>query len=156
MRPPDAGHDWLALTGAALPVAAAAEWVVRPDCGGVVVFTGTVRDHAEGRTGVTGLSYEAYEEQVGAVIAAEARFRWPMLGRVVLLHRTGPLAIGEASVVAAVSTPHRAEAFEAARWCIDTLKATVPIWKREHWDGGEDWGTAAHDVEPVERSGKVR
>ena len=159
MRPPDAGHDWLALTGAPLPVAAAAEWVVRPDCGGVVVFTGTVRDHAEGRTGVTGLSYEAYEEQVGpalAAIAAEARSRWPMLGRVVLLHRTGPLAIGEASVVAAVSTPHRAEAFEAARWCIDTLKATVPIWKREHWDGGEDWGTAAHDVEPVERSGKGR
>src|SRR5947207_13237918 len=114
VRPPDVGHDWLALTGAPLPVAAAAEWVVRPGCGGVVVFTGTVRDHAEGRTGVTGLSYEAYEEQVGpapAALAAEARSRWPMLGRVVLLHRTGPLAIGEASVVAAVSTPHRAEAF---------------------------------------------
>jgi len=159
VRPPDTGHDWLALTGEALPVAGAAEWVVRPECGGVVVFTGTVRDHAEGRAGVTELSYEAYEEEVEpalAAIAAEARSRWPVIGRIALLHRTGPLAVGDPSVVVAVSTPHRAEAFDAARWCIDTLKSTVPIWKRERWAEGEGWGTGAHDVEPVERSGRGR
>ena len=74
------------------------DWAVRPDCGAVVLFSGTVRDHAEGRAGVTHLEYEAYEEQVVprlAAIAAETRRRWPTIGRIALLHRTGPLAIGE-------------------------------------------------------------
>ena len=73
----------------------------------------------------------------------------PVLGRVALHHRTGTLVPGEPSVVVAVSTPHRAEAFEAARWCIDRLKASVPIWKRETWEGGEGWGLDATEIEDV-------
>jgi molybdopterin synthase catalytic subunit len=152
VRPPAAGDDWLALTGEPLPVAAAHDWAVRPHCGAVVVFSGTVRDHADGRPGVSELEYEAYESQVVpklAEIAAALRARWATVGRVALLHRVGPLAVGDVSVVVSVSAPHRPEAFEAARYGIDTLKATVPIWKRETWEGGVDWGTCAHDVESV-------
>ena len=66
-----------------------------------------------------------------------------------LLHRLGHLELSEASVLVVASSPHRAEAFEAARFAIDTLKETVPIWKQEHWDGGTAWSEAAHDVRPV-------
>jgi molybdopterin synthase catalytic subunit len=155
VRPPATGDDWTGLTADALPVADVAAWVVLPHCGAFVLFAGTVRDHAEGRAGVTSLDYEAYAEQAGARLAAvaeEARRRWPAIGRVALLHRTGELAVSEVSVVVAVSTPHRAEAFEAGRWCIDTVKSTVPVWKRETWDGGADWGTGALDVEEVAKS----
>jgi molybdopterin synthase catalytic subunit len=116
----------------------------------VVLFTGDVRDSSPGRTGVSSLTYEAYEEEVEprlAAIAADARRRWPDLGRLVLLHRTGALAVGDSSVVVVASAPHRAEAFDAARFCIDTLKHTVPIWKLETWDGGEDW---SHGCSPID------
>lgn len=152
VQPPASGDDWVGLTAAALTVDAAAAWVVRPDCGAVVVFVGTVRDHAEGRAGVTSLEYEAYAEMVEPrleLIAAEARAQWAGIGRVALLHRTGRLSLTEASVVVAVSAGHRGEAFDAARYCIDTLKATVPIWKKETWDDGADWAEAAQDVETV-------
>jgi molybdopterin synthase catalytic subunit len=152
--PPISGDDWIALTEAPLPVGAAYDWATLPSCGAVVVFSGTVRDHAEGRPGVTELEYEAYGEQVVprlAAIAAEARRTWPVLGRLALLHRIGPLAVGASSVLVVASSPHRPEAFEAARFCIDTLKETVPIWKRETWEGGTDWGTCAHDVREVAR-----
>lgn len=145
--------DWIGLTAAPLPVAAATEWAVRPDCGGVVLFSGTVRDHADDRVGVTRLDYEAYEEQVEprlATIVAEARRRWPSIGRMALLHRTGAVAVGESSVVVVASAPHREDAFAAARFGIDTLKATVPIWKREVWDGGESWGLEAQHITEVE------
>jgi len=145
----------MGVTADALPLHAAARFVERPDCGGTVVFTGTVRDHSEGRPGVRSLTYEAYDTEVTprlAAIAAETRSRWPAVGRLVLLHRTGELAVGEASVVVAASAPHRDDAFDAARFCIDTLKATVPIWKREAWEGGEDWSTCAHPVAEVPRS----
>ena len=152
VNPPDQGEDWLALTDAPLPIEVAAAWATRPDCGAVVVFAGTVRDHADGRQGVSALAYEAYEEEVVprlGRLAEEARRRWPAVGRVVLWHRTGSLALSETSVVVAVSTPHRAEAFEAAAWCIDTLKETVPIWKHETWADGSGWGTGAHPVTEV-------
>ena len=77
------------------------------------------------------------------------RSQWPDIRRVVMAHRTGPLKIGESSVVVAVSSPHRPEAFEAARFGIDTLKATVPIWKREVWKDGEDWALASQDITDV-------
>ncbi|HZB70967.1 MAG TPA: molybdenum cofactor biosynthesis protein MoaE [Acidimicrobiales bacterium] len=147
-----ASDTWARLTDEPLAVGALAEWVVRPDCGAVVVFTGTVRDHADGRPDVTSLEYEAYAEEVEPrleALAEEARRRWPALGRVALHHRTGTLSPGEPSVVVAVSTPHRAEAFEAAHWCIDRLKASVPIWKRETWAGGEGWGLDATEIEDV-------
>jgi molybdopterin synthase catalytic subunit len=111
-----------------------------------VTFCGTVRDHSDGRAGVTSLEYEAYEEHVVprlTDVATAARARWPEIGRLALLHRVGRLVVGEAAVVVAVSTPHRGEAFAAAQFCIDTLKHTVPIWKLETWDGGSDWSLCA-------------
>lgn len=150
--PPEQGEDWLALTRAELPVALAYDWAVRPGCGAVVMFSGTVRDFADNRPGVTSLTYEAYDTQVVpalVAITAELRRRWPDTGRVVLWHRTGELAVGESSVVVAVSAPHRGEAFDAARFGIDTVKASAPIWKLERWQGGEDWGSASTDIAPV-------
>ena len=155
--PPSEEQDWLAVGPHPLPVAAAYEWAVRPDCGAVVVFSGTVRDHAADdhgneRTGVTHLTYEAYEEQAvvrfGA-ITAELRRRWPRTGRVALLHRVGRLELTESSVVVVVSAPHRGEAFDAARFAIDTLKQAAPIWKREWWEDGDDWGLGAHPLSDV-------
>lgn len=154
--PRPTGAEWLGLSREPLPLAEATAWVVVPGCGAVVAFAGTVRDHAEGRSGVTRLDYEAFEDQIEPRlrdIAAEARARWPELGRLVLLHRVGALGLTDVSVVVAVSAPHRAEAFDAARWCIDTVKSTLPIWKRETWAGGTDWGTCAHDVTGVPRAG---
>lgn len=159
---PDGGDDWIALTDRPLPTDAALRWSVLPRCGAEVLFSGTVRDHAEGRAGVTELEYEAYSEvalaRMGA-IAAEARQRWGDLGRVALLHRLGPLPVGECSVVVVVSAPHRGAAFEAAEWCIDTLKSTVPIWKRETWEGGVGWGTDTVDIatiqETIQQEGRV-
>jgi len=149
---PPSGDTWIALSAEPLPVGAVTDWAVRPGCGGLVLFLGTVRDHAGGRTGVHRLEYEAYVEQAEPKlreVADEARRRWPVAGAIALLHRVGALELGDAAVVVAVSAPHRGEAFEAARWCIDTLKATVPIWKKEHWDGGADWGLAATDLAEV-------
>src|SRR4051794_5511767 len=149
MQPPTSGDVWLGLSGEPLPVTAATEWAVRPECGALVLFSGTARDHAPGRPGVEQLEYEAYEEQVEprlAAVADEARARWPSVGRLVLLHRVGVVPIGESAVVVVASAPHRDEAFLAARFCIDALKASVPIWKREAWDGGESWGLEAQHV----------
>lgn len=139
------GDTWVALSPQPLPVAKATSWVVRQDCGASVVFSGTARDHAPGRPDVQELEYEAYEEYVEPVfaqVAEQARQRWPQLGRIVIWHRVGHVALGESAVVVAVSAPHRPEAFEAARYCIDTVKATAPIWKREVWSEGESWGVA--------------
>lgn len=155
---PSTDDTWVALTPRPLPVEALTEWAVKPDCGAVVVFTGTVRDHGEGRPGVSSLEYEAYTEQVEprlVAVAEQARQHWPTLGRLALLHRCGLLNVGEASVTVAASAPHREEAFSAARFCIDTVKATVPIWKRETWEDGEDWSQSATAVEPVEAPGSV-
>jgi molybdopterin synthase catalytic subunit len=151
-RPPFDGDDWLGILTDPLPIAALYEWAVQPGCGAVVVFSGTVRDHATDadgrqRTGVTHLTYEAYEEHVGArfaVIAADVRRRWPETGRVAIVHRVGRLELGASSVAVVVSAPHRGEAFDAARFAIDTLKVSAPIWKRESWEDGEDWALGAH------------
>ena len=147
--PPVDGDDWLGLTDAALPIGDMYEWCVKPECGAVVLFSGTVRDHAEGRTDVRRLEYEAYDEMVVpklAEIAAEARVRWSTIGRIVLVHRVGALELGESSVVAAVSAPHRGEAFAAARYAIDALKVSVPVWKREVWAQGSEWATNAQQL----------
>jgi molybdopterin synthase catalytic subunit len=149
---PRSGDDWVSLSGEELPVAEASAWVVLPSCGATVTFTGTARDHAAGRPGVHRLEYEAYESAALArleAVAEESRRRWPSVGRIALLHRTGAVDIGAAAVVVAVSAPHRGEAFEAARWAIDELKRTVPIWKRESWDGGESWGLEAQHLAEV-------
>ncbi len=145
---PPVGADWLACAVEALPVERASSWVVTPGSGASVTFVGTARDHAGDRTGVHLLEYEAYDEQVVPVlgiVAAETRARYPEADRIVLWHRTGALQVTEAAVVVAVSSAHRDAAFEAARWAIDEVKATAPIWKREHWAGGhDDWGRCDH------------
>lgn len=146
---PVAGDTWLGLYEDPLPVGRVLGWVGRPDCGAVVLFSGNARDHAEGRPNVSGLAYEAYEEQVIfrlEEIVDEARRRWTSVGRLAVLHRTGTVEIGDAAVVVAVSAPHREEAFVAGRWCIDTLKETVPIWKYETWEGGEHWAVNAQNI----------
>ncbi len=153
MPPPDEDTtDWIEVTDRPLSVEPAVAWATVPDCGAVVTFSGVVRDHSDGRPGVTSLEYEVFSEEAVprlAEVAAAARRRWPSIGRLSLVHRSGCLEVGETSVLVVVSTPHRHEAFEAARYCIDTLKRTVPIWKRESWEGGTDWGLCAHDIEDV-------
>ncbi|MGI8710066.1 MAG: molybdopterin synthase catalytic subunit [Acidimicrobiales bacterium] len=141
------GDQWLACVDHELDPAVATRWVTRPHCGAVVTFCGTTRDHAGDRTGVRLLEYEAYDEQVVPAlgrVAATVRHRHGDIGRIALWHRTGALAVTDVAVVVAVSTPHRDAAFEAARWAIDEVKATAPIWKREHHDGGVDWGRCDH------------
>lgn len=154
MQVPLNGNSWLGVTDQALPVGEVYEWCLLPQCGAVVLFSGTVRDHAVDESGtmrpdVSHLTYEAYDTQVVPAfeaIEAELRRRWPATGRVALLHRTGRLTLTESSVIAAISAPHRPEAFEAARYAIDALKASAPIWKHEVWADGADWGTGAHDL----------
>ena len=157
--PPPAGDDWLACADAALDPGRASAWVVTPDCGASVTFVGTARDHAGDRTGVRLLEYEAYDEHVVPVlagVAAEVRLRHPEVRRIALWHRTGSLAVTDVAVVVAVASAHRDAAFDAARWAIDEVKATAPIWKREHWEGGhDDWGRCdhrhGHDVRGLHR-----
>ena len=151
LRPPDT-RDWVALTDEPLPGDTAAAWATVPGAGAVVTFAGVVRDHAEGRAGVEAMTYEAYEEpalRAMGDIVTELRTRWPDVERVVLLHRTGELALSEASVLVVVSSPHRKAAFAAAEYAIDTLKESVPIWKQEHWAGGSDWAVEQHPIRPV-------
>jgi len=149
VTPPQETNTWIALTRNAIPIGEIYEWSLLPDCGAVVLFSGTARNHADGRENVTKLSYEAYEEQSLVrlfAIANQAREVWPQLGRITLVHRLGDLEVEESAVVACVSSPHRPEAFEAARFCIDSLKASVPIWKKEEWAEGADWGTRSQDI----------
>lgn len=153
MMPPHDGDTWVGLTSDPVPVTQASDWVIVPNCGAAVTFNGVARDHSEGRPDVSALEYEAYVEQVEPrllAIADEARVRWPDLGRIAMIHRMGPVDISDSAVVVAVSSPHREHAFLAAKFCIDTLKATVPIWKREAWDGGESWGLEPQHVLEVD------
>ena len=138
-----AGDDWRAVRLAA--GGRPGRRVARaPDCGATVVFTGVARDHSEGRVGVELLSYEAYEAQAVRRMAAVAGRGSVPAGprppgwRSCTGWARSPL--GEAAVVVGVGAGHRGEAFDAAHYCIDAVKATVPIWKRERWRGGEEWG----------------
>ncbi len=111
-----------------------------PAGGGTAIFIGTTRDRSEGKD-VLSLEYEAYAPMALRMmedIAAEAKRRWNLC-RTAIVHRIGKVGIGEASVVIAVSAPHRREAFEACRFCIDRLKESVPIWKKEWFADGGAW-----------------
>lgn len=144
--------DWIAILDEGLPSFEVTEWASTPRSGAVVAFSGIVRDHAEGRAGVHAMTYEAYLEpaleRMRSVVAS-LRSQWPDVDRVALLHRVGELQLSEVSVLVVVSSPHRDAAFEAARFAIDTLKVTVPIWKKEHFDEGSAWGLGAHEVRHV-------
>ena len=135
------GEDFVAVTAAPLEPEAVLPLVQTAATGAIAMFLGTVRDHSDGRPGVSGLEYEAYpgvvEDKIRAIIDS-ARRRWP-LERVAVTHRTGVLAVGDVSVIVAVAAGHRGEAFEAARFLIDEVKAQAPIWKKEHWQGGAEW-----------------
>jgi len=146
------GDTWLAITISEPPIDAAYRWTVQPDCGAVVLFSGTARDHSEGRPDVSQLAYEAYEEHLidrFAGLVGEIRSQWPQVRRVCIMHRVGVVPIGESTVVVVASSPHRDVAFEAARFGIDRLKATAPIWKREVWADGESWGLDAREIDDV-------
>ncbi len=114
--------------------------VSTPDSGAIATFDGTVRNHSREKL-VTHLHYEAFSEMALKElekIRAEAIQRWSLNG-MAIVHRVGRMEIGESSVFIAVSSAHRNDAFEACRFAIDTLKTTVPIWKKEHYEDGEVW-----------------
>ena len=111
-----------------------------PGAGAVTAFIGTTRDNNEGRS-ILSLDYEAYPgmaEQEMAKLGEEAGNKW-RITRIAIVHRIGNVPIGEASVIIAVSAPHRDDAFKACRYAIDELKKRVPIWKKELYEGGEIW-----------------
>ena len=124
-----------------------------PKAGAVVTFVGTTRNVNAGRN-VKRLEYEAFASMATKEmrsLAAQAKKRWP-LRKVAMVHRTGIVPVGEASVAIAVSAGHRGEAFDACRWLIDRLKELVPIWKKEHYRGGEVWIGAQQGGPPAPRS----
>jgi molybdopterin synthase catalytic subunit len=120
------------------------DWIQSPESGGIDVFIGTVRNTTKGKAVVL-LEFEAYERMALAEmkkIVNQAFEQWP-IQKALVHHRTGVLNVGEIPVIVAVSAAHRAAAFEACRYIIDTLKQTVPIWKKEIFEDGEVW-VAAH------------
>ncbi len=135
--------DQIQLTSEPLDASAAVAFVTDGRAGGIDVFLGITRAETspDGRE-LVALDYEAYEQMAGEQLrdlARRAREQWPIV-KLALLHRTGRVAIGEPSVLIAVSTPHRGDAFDACRWLIDTLKKDVAIWKKESWsDGAGTW-----------------
>jgi molybdopterin synthase catalytic subunit len=133
--------DRVEITAEPLSERAMADAVADPGAGAIALFSGIVRDQTGGRR-VKFLEYEAHAPMALAKmqeIAALIRSRWPTVCRVAIVHRIGRLEIGESSVMIAVSSPHRREAFEAGQFAIDTLKETVPVWKKESFEDGEVW-----------------
>ncbi len=130
----------LRIVDGPIDVAAARAAVDDPGHGAVLVFEGVARDVFEGRR-VVRLEYEAWAEMaepVLAEIAADARASWPT-ARVAVVHRTGVVVVGEPSLVIAVGSPHRAEAFEACRFVLEAVKARLPVWKKEIYEDGSAW-----------------
>lgn len=129
--------DHLKLTVDKLSVDAISELVTDDTCGAVSIFVGTTRDNFEGKK-VLRLEYEAYEPmalKAMKLICDEVRQKWPAVHSIAMYHRLGNVPCREASVVIAVSSPHRRESLEAVSQCIDRLKAAVPIWKKEVYEG---------------------
>jgi MoaE-MoaD fusion protein len=137
--PPVSGGSFSVRSGA-LDLAELVAEVSHPGAGAIATFIGTTRDHSRGRN-VTRLEYDAYPEMAEAEMKRIGDLVKERHGvtQVAIAHRTGVVPIGEASVMIAVSAPHRGAALEACRDAIDTLKQTVPIWKKEVFEGGEEW-----------------
>ncbi|WP_184541775.1 molybdenum cofactor biosynthesis protein MoaE [Mucilaginibacter sp. FT3.2] len=132
------------LSAETLNIQSCISWIMSPESGGIDVFIGTVRNATKGKT-VLKLDFEAYEPMAISEmqkIAKQAFAQWPVQ-KVLIHHRTGELQIGEVPVIIAVSAAHRDAAFDACRYIIDTLKQTVPIWKKEAFEDGDVW-VAAH------------
>jgi len=137
-----------ALVHTAIDTAEVLARVGAPEDGAVLLFLGTVRNHADGET-VDGMTYESYERMAAPVLSEIAHEAAEKLGtdRVAVVHRVGELAIGEVSVAIAVSSPHRAQAYDASRYVIEEIKKRLPVWKREHYtDGRSEWVAG---VQPV-------
>ena len=137
--PPVSGGTFR-LSTEPLSLDAVVDEVRSPQAGAIATFIGTTRRHSRGRT-VLHLDYEAYEEmaeQVMREIAEELKSRYDLC-EIAIHHRTGRVDIGEASVMIAVSAPHRQDALAACKDAIDTLKSRVPLWKKEFYEGGEEW-----------------
>jgi molybdopterin synthase catalytic subunit len=138
-------NDWLDLLSTPLNVAQAIEFITTPAAGGMNIFLGTTRaeTNPDGRQ-LLALDYQAYESMAHRQLvnlAQKSRQQWPII-KLAILHRIGQVPLAKPSVVIAVSTPHRAQSFEACRWLIDELKKEVTIWKREVWaDGSTSWVT---------------
>jgi molybdopterin synthase catalytic subunit len=128
------------VTHGPIDLSALVEHVTDPEAGAIVPFIGTTRNNNEGRK-VIALDYEGYPEMAEkelARIGADAAKQWPLC-RMAIVHRLGPVQIGEASVIIVASSPHRDAAFAASRFAIEEIKKTVPIWKKEIYEGGEVW-----------------
>jgi len=137
-------HTDIKISAEPLNIQSCISWVTSPQSGGINIFIGTVRDITKGKP-VVRLEFEAYEKMALTElekIAKQATDQWPV-NKLLIHHRTGVLAIGDVPVIIAVSAAHRDAAFGACRYVIDTLKQTVPIWKKEIFEDGEVW-VAAH------------
>lgn len=143
----------ISLTENTIDVTRVLDQVRSPSAGAVLLFLGTTRQFTDGRE-TASLDYEAYDamaERKLQELEADARRRWEIC-EIAIVHRVGHVPIGEESVAIAVSSAHRQHAFEAGQWLIDTLKETVPIWKRENWtDGQSEW---VHPREPANTTGE--
>ena len=131
------------ISASTLNISACIDWVITPQSGGIDVFIGTVRDATKGKQ-VNRLEFEAYESMAIKEmdkIAEQAFNKWAVQ-KILIHHRVGVLQIGEVPVIIAVSAAHRDAAFEACRYIIDTLKQTVPIWKKEFFEDGDVWVAA--------------
>lgn len=127
-----------------LNIQSSIDWIMSPESGGIDIFIGSVRNQTKGKA-VVRLEFEAYEPMALSEIEkilAQAAEKWTVQ-KALVHHRTGVLEVGEVPVIIAVAAAHRAAAFEACRFIIDTLKETVPIWKKEIFEDGEVW-VAAH------------
>ena len=148
------------MTADPLDIASLSAQVSGPGCGAVATFVGLVRDRNAGRR-VLWLDYEAYAPLAVKAferIASEAGAAWPS-ARLAIAHRVGRLEIGEASVAIAAASPHRADAFAACRYAIERIKQIAPIWKHEHFEGGEVWiegATADPDDEAARQAAVAR
>jgi molybdopterin converting factor subunit 1 len=141
--PPVSGgaEELFRVTKDVMDAQALVDLVRRDEAGAVALFYGVVRNHSEGRA-VERLEYEAHESMAVRKmreVAEETKRRFPEISEVGVWHRIGTLEIGETSLLVAVSSPHRKEAFEACHWCVDRVKEVVPVWKKEHWAGGSAW-----------------
>ncbi|WP_068773474.1 molybdenum cofactor biosynthesis protein MoaE [Paenibacillus sp. FJAT-26967] len=141
-----------ALTRSPIDADQVAARTAHPDCGATLLFIGTTREHTDGQRTVL-LEYEAYEPMAlitMRTIGEEIAGRWPG-ARCAMTHRLGPVAIGESSLVIAVSTPHRAACYEASRYAIERVKQILPVWKKEIHEDGSEWkGYASGEWNPLD------
>jgi len=145
-------REWVAVSPSPLDARELVRWASRRECGAVVTFSGNARTTSNVGHEIIELDYDADVALAEARIrkvTASARERWPEVVAIAIHHRIGTVKVEEPAVVVAVSSPHRREAFAAAAFCIDAVKSTVPLWKREVWREGSAWsaeGTSIRDV----------